>query len=630
MEGRKTVGVCYTGFSPEYQSKIINRFLKKALEIPELQLLFFTCNSDGYSRTAFDKGETAIFKLINYDKLDVLVVLGETIRDPELLDSIIEGAKAHNVPVISYDKEIDGCYNVIFSDDSAIYNMVTHLIKCHGCRKINFLSGNIIQDISVRRINAYRKALEDCGIEYDESRVGDGNWWYHFSRQVVKKWLDSGMEIDAIACANDAMSMAVCAELNANGLTVPGDIRVTGIDNLAEGQYHFPQISTARMKHEEGADTAVKIITDLMNGIEPKNTYVFDSEMIYGESCGCEKHNVGDINEYHRNCVQELDSANAFSKQMCRASSKIVTSADEKSSINELKLIASRAWAKKMWVCVEENYFDSDKESDDKVERNCFSDRMKVIAFKDNDDIGYESVFDTSELVPLFEQELNECRAITFLPLHVSDEVIGYIAKENTDINSESQWFTYALNISNALAAVKQQTCLRNMIAKLEDMYIRDSMTKLYNRRGFFKKLSQLLDECDVKNLMVASIDIDNLKYINDKFGHNEGDYAINTVAKALEFISENGEICARFGGDEFIVAGSYDSDEYRSNYEKRFNDYLEYFNENTTKPYEVRASFGMVVDEFNGVNNIDDLIKIADERMYARKSGKGNHYRTR
>ena len=129
---------------------------------------------------------------------------------------------------------------------------------------------------------------------------------------------------------------------------------------------------------------------------------------------------------------------------------------------------------------------------------------------------------------------------------------------------------------------------------------------------------------------MVASIDIDNLKYINDKFGHNEGGYAINTVAKALEFISENGEICARFGGDEFIVAGSYDSDEYRSNYEKRFNDYLEYFNENTTKPYEVRASFGMVVDEFNGVNNIDDLIKIADERMYARKSGKGNHYRTR
>lgn len=630
VENIKTIGVCYTGFGAEYQSKIINRFLSKALEIPELRLLFFTCISDGYSSTAFDKGETAIFKLINYSKLDALVVLGETIRNPQLLESIIEGAKKNGVPVISFDVKIDGCYNVIFDDALAVYNMVTHIAKHHGCRKINFLTGNYDQDISVRRTAAYKNALEDCGIEYEEERVSEGNWWYNFSRNAVKKWLDSGMEIDAIVCANDAMSMAACDELKSHGLKVPDDVVVTGIDNLVEGQYHFPQISTARIKHDEGADKMLEIIMDLVNGKQPDDTYILGSDMIFTESCGCEKATNGDINEYHRMLIQENDNNNIFNKQMCRANSRIVKAPDEQSAINELKKIVFRAWAKKMWICVDEHFFDPEKETVSSGDEIGFSERMEVIAFKNDDEIGENCVFDTSELVPDLEKEFDECRAITFLPLHANDEIIGYIAKENSNINSESQWFSYALNITNALVAVKQQSCLRNMIAKLEDMYIRDSMTKLYNRRGFFKKLSEMFESSDVKNYMVASIDIDNLKYINDKFGHNEGDYAINTVAKALEFISENGEICARFGGDEFIVACSYQGDGYRSSYEKRFNNYLDYFNEHTTKPYEVKASFGMVVDELSEIDGIDNLIKIADERMYARKSSNATHYRTR
>ena len=216
------------------------------------------------------------------------------------------------------------------------------------------------------------------------------------------------------------------------------------------------------------------------------------------------------------------------------------------------------------------------------------------------------------------------------MPLHVNSRIIGYIAKEHTKSIYEHQWLLYSMNMSNAFSTLRQQAQLRHMIARLEDMYIRDSMTQLYNRRGFFSKLKELFVDGKTHDLTVASIDLDNLKMINDEYGHNEGDYAINAVAKALMSISVKGEICARFGGDEFIVAGIYDNDKYYLEYEKSFYEYLDYVNSNSSKPYTVSASFGIVAASSGGLDNIDELIKIADERMYKKKAGRSTSYRRR
>ena len=114
---------------------------------------------------------------------------------------------------------------------------------------------------------------------------------------------------------------------------------------------------------------------------------------------------------------------------------------------------------------------------------------------------------------------------------------------------------------------------------------------------------------------MVA--DLDNLKYINDSFGHSEGDNAITVAARALQTCCGNGEYCVRSGGDEFIIFGTYDYDNaipifYRS----RIDGYLARYNSSSEKPYNVGMSTGFFIDYVDDYENIDKCLKIADERI--------------
>ena len=119
---------------------------------------------------------------------------------------------------------------------------------------------------------------------------------------------------------------------------------------------------------------------------------------------------------------------------------------------------------------------------------------------------------------------------------------------------------------------------------------------------------------------MVVSVDLNGLKQINDTYGHADGDIAISTVGKALSecFLSQH--TCARFGGDEFVVAGKVDSEEQSDALSQKVNAYLEQFNEKSGKPYRVGASIGCVTGGPSGQLTLDELSKVADEKMYEDK----------
>lgn len=158
--------------------------------------------------------------------------------------------------------------------------------------------------------------------------------------------------------------------------------------------------------------------------------------------------------------------------------------------------------------------------------------------------------------------------------------------------------------------------------SELRKLSQRDFMTGLFNRRGFFDKLSRSLsDKKSYGNmLIIISADLDGLKYINDNFGHTEGDNAIITVGKALLSSSLHSEICARFGGDEFCVAAIIDnrnSDIFFKDFQKRFLDFLNDYNCKSGKPYIVRASIGYNAETITDKINTLELINTADENMY-------------
>jgi diguanylate cyclase (GGDEF)-like protein len=83
----------------------------------------------------------------------------------------------------------------------------------------------------------------------------------------------------------------------------------------------------------------------------------------------------------------------------------------------------------------------------------------------------------------------------------------------------------------------------------------KDPLTKVLNRQGFYERCRKLIKNSDAKKRIgMVYIDMDNLKYINDKYGHKVGDKAIMNITNILASTVRERDLIARLGGDEFMV----------------------------------------------------------------------------
>ena len=121
--------------------------------------------------------------------------------------------------------------------------------------------------------------------------------------------------------------------------------------------------------------------------------------------------------------------------------------------------------------------------------------------------------------------------------------------------------------------------------------------------------------------LTVILTDLDGLKHINDKFGHDEGDNAIRASAHALRDACPEGTLCLRFGGDEML--GVYNGVLDEAALREEFNKKLDGYNASSGKPYKISASLGMYVLTSSDAEDLDELIKKSDKLMYFNKKSK-------
>jgi diguanylate cyclase (GGDEF)-like protein len=156
----------------------------------------------------------------------------------------------------------------------------------------------------------------------------------------------------------------------------------------------------------------------------------------------------------------------------------------------------------------------------------------------------------------------------------------------------------------------------------MAEMHMRDSMTGMYNRRGFYNKAPEFIQKYNGKGeYVLISADLDMLKMINDTYGHDMGDKAIKSAADILCEVGGDKSVCARFGGDEFVLLTvTENADSYISEFESRLNKILDGVNAESGYPFELSVSCGCAKLENSYFQRIDDIIKIADVQMYENK----------
>jgi len=160
----------------------------------------------------------------------------------------------------------------------------------------------------------------------------------------------------------------------------------------------------------------------------------------------------------------------------------------------------------------------------------------------------------------------------------------------------------------------------KNEIMELETHAYYDSLTNLYNRAYGMKTLEEWIE--NKKRFVLVFADLDRLKYVNDEFGHNEGDMYIINAAKHLLSFPEDAVIC-RLGGDEYMAlipdVGSNEVEKTTAAiYNNLSND--EYL---IDKEYSYSISFGFVEVDVDNTLHSSVILNNADERMYESKKAR-------
>jgi diguanylate cyclase (GGDEF)-like protein len=171
------------------------------------------------------------------------------------------------------------------------------------------------------------------------------------------------------------------------------------------------------------------------------------------------------------------------------------------------------------------------------------------------------------------------------------------------------------------LALGSKTNQLENAIRELS---LRDELTSLYNRRGFYVLAEQAyrLAQRAGESFFVLFIDVDGLKKTNDELGHEVGSELLRSIAGLIEHTFRETDVIGRIGGDEFVIAGRVDSKSI-DNPVRRLQEATIRENAMPGRPFTLNFSLGYVISDRTQRESLEQLLQKADGLMYEAKRHK-------
>ncbi|MBQ3277617.1 MAG: GGDEF domain-containing protein [Clostridia bacterium] len=614
-DDRRIIAVCTSWEDVEN----LNLMLGRLIEITEGTEFLPLCVA--FDRSGVEsRGEESLREFMaafEIPNLAGILLLGEMIRSDEINQHIIQLAQKKQLPVFMLERRYEGCINMAFSYLGGFEQVTRHLVEDHGCTDIVMVAGIKGNSFSEDRIALCRSILEERGKSLPQEKVIYGEYWDEPTYRALDGYFSSGGRIpQAFLCANDAMAIAVSIYLSERNIRVPEQVRVAGFDGILPGENHVPAITTARPDFT----FMYSKMLDRMRTWRAEDTgkteewpipYVF----IARESCGCVQGNAF----LSAKKSGELKINNLLYTRHIRALGNFIRKTLSMSSLDSLSELLSSLFSG--WP--NPYYFAAVLDEKDRAQAQCVLHGTHGLFAS-----GYRFRWKESPVADV-ESVLSDpsIRILMLQLLQNEEETMGYLISGMQDLNLREQgrFEEEALFLSAALNAVLGNRRLKAANNAILFMAEHDYMTGLYNRRGFLRELEHTLHlpEMQEKTLTLFAVDMDRLKSINDVYGHQEGDHAIQCLAKALSRVTEGKGICARYGGDEFAFAMmgaeslAPDLENLRSRIEKAAREYC------GPKEYLISASIGAYSCPVSRHFSLDQILAEADAALYADKSAR-------
>ncbi|AKA67573.1 sensor domain-containing diguanylate cyclase [Clostridium scatologenes] len=237
-----------------------------------------------------------------------------------------------------------------------------------------------------------------------------------------------------------------------------------------------------------------------------------------------------------------------------------------------------------------------------------------------NKTVIYNNVDKIKNIIMLDTAEGKKIKSVIRSPIIINNELYGFL---NIDSTSNNIFDEVYLELMEYMASqISIAVTKHKLYEKTVYLSRYDKLTNVYNRSYFEQLLyDNINDNINKKEFFVVVFDLNGLKFVNDSYGHLAGDELIKIFSKRLSELAGASDIIGRFGGDEFI--GVFFNLDFENLIDK-FEELVKHFKNNPINFGKDKIicsySYGIVNFPRDGVE-INELIKIADNRMYEYKS---------
>ncbi len=604
----------------------------------------------------YEYHNNCLFQFVMENEIDVAIVnLGNIAANSTHEEKLTFLQKLH-MPVILISDQIDGYSSVNFDNSTGMVFGIEHMMREHNKKYFGYISGPMSNLDAVERKEVFEQAMIKNRFLSEQYRIVEGDFTYS-CKEVIEVLLDSFPQMDVLICGNDMMCFGAYQVLEQRGLVPGKDIAVMGFDDVPYAAQVTPGLTTVKADPSLIGYEAVKVCEQVMQG-EIFHLMV-DTSFVIRESCGCDKHrretigspleiqaNIEALNhclvDISRNVLNKEEENDAIYVNILKSLAKLnLKSAYLYLFEEEISYKSGADWISPEYVMLKAYYKDG-------------AGREPEIAYQPLPVYFYPVDEDNLVEVPeneqrvLFRDILNNVHTVHmgqgikvitmlyageiqygFVVWEVDEDYLGYIGKLSYQISNTiktNRLLQSKNRMTEKLEAVITEVNEQNAI--LEEISKIDDLTQIFNRRGFLDHMKRhvIAKKNYGKNAIAIYADMNDLKKVNDEFGHEEGDFALYSLGQILrDTVHAVGGKSAvgRIGGDEFCAYAITNMEDAEQVLRERLQELTEELNCHSGKPYYISMSLGVKQFVCSSDVDISHELEQADELLYIDKKKK-------
>jgi len=236
--------------------------------------------------------ERHYFQLLDNRWIDGIILSGITGDKEE--NKYIQNTQERGIPVVFIDRGIEGRFLDLVGIDNqeATFEATKYLLELEH-KRVGFVNGLRKIKLFAKRLEGYKRALGESGLEFDENLVVEGERVSETAESAINQFLSQKKHPTAIFAMGDLLAITILRGIQMHGLKIPEDVSIIGFDNIPLASLTNPSLTTVNQPAYEMGRQAMKLLIDRIEGKDSiKRKIILDTELVIRESTARVKKNL--------------------------------------------------------------------------------------------------------------------------------------------------------------------------------------------------------------------------------------------------------------------------------------------------------------------------------------------------